>query len=82
MTLVTQLHITRNEVSSDLLRRDMSASERCDFIQIAYVYKKSLQITKGYSEAVNRRTDNTMVNIKKDKGTNNDPSNTTQKTND
>jgi hypothetical protein len=42
-------------------------------------FKKGLSISKGYSEAVNRMTNNTMT---KRKGTNNDKKNTTQETND
>ena len=41
-----------------------------------------MKIPKGQSETVNRRTDNTMTKRKKDKRTNNDIQNTTQKTND
>jgi hypothetical protein len=43
----------------------------------AVLEKKGLKIPKGYSEAVNGRTDNTIV---KRKRTNNDLSNTTHKT--
>jgi hypothetical protein len=42
-------------------------------------FKKGLSISNGYSEAVNRMTNNTMT---KRKGTNNDKKNTTQETND
>jgi len=46
-------------------------------------YKNSLKIPKGQSEAVNQRmTDNTMAKKKKDKRTNNDLQNITQKTKD
>ena len=44
--------------------------------------KKSLKISKGYSESVNRRTDNTMTERKTDKGTNNDLQNIRRKTKD
>ena len=43
--------------------------------------KEKLKIAKGQSEAVSqRRTDNTMTKIKKDKRTKNDIQNTIQKT--
>ena len=41
--------------------------------------KKNLKIRKAYSKAVNLRTDNTMAKRKKDKRTNNDVQNTTEK---
>jgi hypothetical protein len=44
--------------------------------------KKSLKISKGQSESVNRRTDNTMVKRNKDRRTNNDLQNITYKTKD
>jgi hypothetical protein len=42
--------------------------------------RKGLKIAKGKSEAVNRRTDNTMAKRKLDQRTNNDLQNITQKT--
>ena len=62
---------------------------RCDCV-FSYIcgmcwqslFKKSLKIPKGWSESVNRRTDNTMAKKKKYKRTNNDLLNTTHKTKD
>jgi hypothetical protein len=50
--------------------------------QFYWHYKKSLKIQKWYSKSVNRRTDNTMAKNRKDKRTNNDLQNTTQKVTD
>jgi len=40
-------------------------------VSILYLYKKYVQIPMGYSESVNRRTDNTMAKRKRTKRTNN-----------
>ena len=47
-----------------------------------FYIKKSLKITKGWSEAVDQNRDNTNRHKKKDKRTNNDLQNSTQKTKD
>jgi hypothetical protein len=46
------------------------------------ICKESLKIAKGWSEDVNRRTDNAMAKMKKYKNKNNGQQNTTQKTKD
>ena len=47
--------------------------------EIVKTWKEMLEESKGLSEAVNRRRDNTMANRLNDKGTNNKVQDTNQK---
>jgi hypothetical protein len=47
--------------------------------EIAKTWKEMIEESKGLSEAVNRRRDNTMAKRLNDKGTNNKVQNTNQK---